>query len=158
MNRSSFRLSIVLPALAAAAFLVGSTSPATAASNTLENLTGAFKSVNTGHDPKHTPKITAPKKVKAGEWFDVTIEIGAEMRHPSLSNHAVRYIALYRDEVEISRTYLHPVYSSPKVTYTIALEESVTLKAMEEPNHTGPWVTEFEIEVEPAPEAEKDSE
>lgn len=151
MKRSS--LSVLLPAVAAFALVVGSTAPAAAAPNQLENLTGAFKGINTGHDPKHTPKITAPAKVKAGEWFDVTIEIGAEMRHPSYAEHAVRYIALYRDDVEISRTYLHPVYSSPKVTYTIALEESVTRRAMEEPNHTGPWVTDFKIEVEPAPAA-----
>jgi len=98
-------------------------------------------------DPKHTPKITAPDKVKAGEWFDVTIEIGHATRHPSLIEHHVRWIALYAGEAEIMRTYLHPVISTPKVTYTIRLEASTTLKAVEAPTHTAEWENVHEIEV-----------
>jgi len=98
-------------------------------------------------DPKHTPKISAPDKVKAGEWFDVTIEIGQGARHPSLIEHHVRWIALYAGDAEITRTYLHPVMSTPKVTYTIRLEKSTTLKAVEAPTHTAEWEAVHEIEV-----------
>ena len=111
-------------------------------------ITPAFDKNKTAHDPKHTPKITAPDTVKAGEWFDVTIAIGKDAVHPSMDTHFVRYIALYNKDVEISRTYLHPVFSQPKVTYTIRLKQSTTLRAMEEPNHTAGWISEHPIKVE----------
>ncbi|MEE8310638.1 MAG: desulfoferrodoxin family protein [Candidatus Binatia bacterium] len=111
-------------------------------------ITPAFDKNKTAHDPKHTPKITAPDKVKAGEWFDVTIAIGKDAVHPSMDTHFVRYIALYNNDVEISRTYLHPVFSQPKVTYTIRLKQSTTLRAMEEANHTAGWISEHPITVE----------
>ena len=59
--------------------------------------------------------------------------------HPSLSEHFVRYIALYINTAEISRVYLHPVYSFPKVTFTIALDEGGSLRALEEPTHSAAW-------------------
>ena len=74
-------------------------------------------------DAKHTPKIVAPDSVKRGEWFNVTVSVGVGSQHPSLQEHFVRYIALYKDSVEIARAYLHPVYSAPIVTFTIALDE-----------------------------------
>lgn len=111
-------------------------------------ITPAFDKNKTAHDPKHTPKITAPDKVKAGEWFDVTIAIGKDAVHPSMDTHFVRYIALYNGDVEISRTYLHPVFSQPKVTYTIRLKQSTTLRAMEEANHTAGWISEHPITVD----------
>ena len=98
-------------------------------------------------DPKHTPKITAPSSVKRGEWFDVTIEIGEGARHPSLVEHHVRWIGLYAGAVEIARTYLHPVISTPKVTYTIRLERDTTLVAEEAPTHTAEWQAEHAVKV-----------
>lgn len=142
-------------ALAAAVFA----SPSVVrAESQADYITPAFDHVQTGQDPKHTPKITAPAKVKAGEWFDVTIEIGAGKRHPSFAEHYVGWIALFKDDVEIARTYLHPVMSTPKVTWTIALRESATLRAMEAPNHNAPYVSEVEIEVEPLPVEEDEEE
>jgi superoxide reductase len=104
-----------------------------------EQFTPEFKELRKSYDPKHTPKITAPEKVKRGEWFDVTITVGDGGEHPSLSEHFVRYIALYINTAEIARVYLHPVYSMPKVTFTIALDEGGTLRAIEEPTHSAAW-------------------
>ena len=118
-----------------------------AADDPVPEITPAFRENKTAYDPKHTPKITAPAKVKAGEWFDVTVEVGKGARHPALVEHFVRYIAIYTGEVEIARAYLHPVFSSPKVTFTIRLEESTTLRAMEEANHTAGWISSQKIEV-----------
>jgi superoxide reductase len=111
-------------------------------------ITPDFDHNKTAHDPKHTPKITAPDKVKAGEWFDVTVEVGDEARHPSLIEHHVRWIAIYKDDVEIARAYLHPVMSTPKVTFTIRLEQSCKLRALEEPTHTAAWESSKDIKVE----------
>ncbi|HKY09550.1 MAG TPA: desulfoferrodoxin family protein [Candidatus Binatia bacterium] len=112
-----------------------------------EQFTPEFKELRTSFDAKHTPKITAPDSVKRGQWFDVTVTIGAGGEHPSLSEHSIRYIALYINSAEIARTYLHPVYSYPKVTFTIALDTGGSLRAIAEPNHSAGWEAAKKITV-----------
>ena len=114
-----------------------------------EQFTPEYKELRTSFDPKHTPKITAPDSVKRGQWFDVTVNIGAGGEHPSLSEHSIRYIALYINSAEIARVYLHPVYSFPKVTLTIALDEGGSLRAIAEPNHSAGWEAAKKITVAP---------
>jgi superoxide reductase len=114
-----------------------------------EQFTPEFKELRKSLDPKHTPKIVAPDSVKRGQWFDVTVSVGAEGEHPSLSEHHVRYIALYINTAEISRVYLHPVYSFPKITLTIALDEGGLLRAVEEPTHSAGWEASKKIAVVP---------
>ena len=114
-----------------------------------DQFTPEFKAVRSAADPKHTPKIVAPDTVKRGQWFDVTVSVGAGGDHPSLSEHYVRYIALYINSAEISRVYLHPVFSFPKVTFTIALDEGGVLKALEEPTHSAAWEASKPITVTP---------
>jgi superoxide reductase len=112
-----------------------------------EQFTPEFKELRRSFDPLHTPKITAPDSVKRGQWFDVIVSIGAGGDHPSLSEHSIRYIALYIDTAEIARVYLHPVYSFPKVTFTIALDEGGSLRAIAEPNHSAAWEASKKITV-----------
>ena len=112
-----------------------------------EQFTPEYKELRTSFDPKHTPKITAPDSVKRGQWFDVTVNIGAGGEHPSLSEHSIRYIALYINTAEIARVYLHPVYSFPKVTFTIALDSGGSLRAIAEPNHSAGWESAKKISV-----------
>jgi superoxide reductase len=114
-----------------------------------EQFTPEYKELRKSFDPKHTPKITAPDSVKRGQWFDVMVNIGAGGEHPSLSEHSIRYIALYINTAEIARVYLHPVYSFPKVTFTIALDEGGTLRAIAEPNHSAGWEAAKKITVAP---------
>ena len=108
-----------------------------------------FKELHRSYDPKHSPKITAPESVKRGQWFDVVVTVGAGGEHPSLSEHHVRYIALYKDTAEIARVYLHPVFSAPRVTFTIALDEGGTLRALAEPTHSAAWEASKRITVAP---------
>lgn len=114
-----------------------------------EQFTPEFRAVHTGADPKHTPRIVAPDSVKRGQWFDVSVTVGVGSLHPSLAEHFVRYIALYKDTVEIARIYLHPVYSAPKVTFTIALDEGGMLRAEAEPTHSSAWQATKKIAVQP---------
>ena len=114
-----------------------------------EQFTPEFKTPHTSYDAKHTPKIVAPDSVKRGQWFDVTVTIGAGGVHPSLAEHFVRYIALYKDAAEIARVYLHPVYSAPKVTFTIALDDGGRLRALSEPTHSAAWEASKTISVAP---------
>ena len=122
---------------------------AQAAGEQAEQFTPEFRQVHTGYDAKHSPKIEAPESVKRGEWFKVTVSVGAGALHPSLQEHFVRYIALYKDAVEISRVYLHPVYSAPSVTFTIALDEGGALRALAEPTHSAAWESSKKIVVLP---------
>lgn len=122
---------------------------AQAAEEQAEQFTPEFRNIHTTYDAKHTPKIVAPDSVRRGEWFNVTVSVGAGSAHPSLSEHFVRYIALYKDSVEIARTYLHPVYSAPIVTFTIALDEGGSLRAVEEPTHSATWEASKKIVVLP---------
>jgi superoxide reductase len=123
--------------------------PSYAAGEQAEQFTPEFQRIHTSYDEKHTPKIVAPDSVKRGEWFNVTISVGAGGQHPSLQEHFVRYVALYKDTVEIARAYLHPVYSLPTVTFTVALDEGGSLRAIAEPTHSSAWEASKKIEVRP---------
>jgi superoxide reductase len=127
--------------------LVGVTSTTRAGQE--EQFTPEFKELHKSYDAKHTPKLAAPESVKRGQWFEVTVSVGAGGEHPSLAEHHVRYIALYKDTAEITRVYLHPVFSAPRVVFTIALDESGTLRALAEPTHSAPWEASRRISVTP---------
>jgi superoxide reductase len=122
---------------------------ALAAGEQAEQFTPEYLQLHTTYDAKHSPKIVAPDSVKRGDWFTVTVSVGAGGQHPSLGEHAIRYIALYKDSVEIARAYLHPVYSAPAVTFTVALDEGGSLRALAEPNHSSAWEASKKIEVRP---------
>lgn len=132
---------VALAALTAAA-------PATPAGQE-EQFTPEFRALHTTYDAKHTPKLTAPDRVKRGQWFDVTVTVGSGGEHPSLAEHHVRYIALYKDTAEIARVYLHPVFSAPRVVFTIALDEGGTLRALAEPTHSAAWEASKRVTVGP---------
>src|SRR5688500_3568945 len=110
-----------------------------------EQFTPEFRALRSSFDPKHTPKLVAPDSVARGAWFDVTVTVD----HPSLSEHHVRYIALYKDTAEIARVYLHPVFSAHRVTFTVALDESGTLRALAEPTHSAAWEASKRVKVSP---------
>ena len=133
----------------AAAFAAMAACSLAASAGQDEQFTPEFREIHSSFDAKHTPKLSAPGSVKRGEWFDVTVSVGAGGEHPSLSEHHVRYIALYKDTAEIARVYLHPVFSAPRVTFTIALDESGTLRALAEPTHSAAWEASQKITVRP---------
>lgn len=120
-----------------------------AAAGQEEQFTPEFREVRSSFDAKHTPKLVAPDSVKRGQWFEVSVSVGAGGEHPSLSEHHIRYIALYKDSAEIARAYLHPVFSAPKVTFTIAIDEGGSLRALAEPTHSAAWEASKKITVVP---------
>ena len=114
-----------------------------------EQFTPEFRQPRSTFDERHTPRIEAPDAVKRGEWFDVTVTVGAGAVHPSLAEHFVRYIALYKDTAEIARVYLHPVFSQPRVRFTVALDDGGMLRAVAEPTHSAAWESARKIRVDP---------
>ena len=150
MNKFILLAVAVVAAIAAsAAAQAQPASQPAAAADQAEQFTPEFLQPHATYDPKHSPKIDAPDSVKRGEWFKVTVTVGAGSLHPSLQEHFVRYIALYKDNVEIARAYLHPVYSAPSVTFTVALDEGGALRALAEPTHSAVWEASKKIVVRP---------
>jgi superoxide reductase len=139
------RLTLGRPATLAALLAV----PLLSAAGQEEQFTPEFHAVRSSFDEKHTPRLVAPSSVKRGQWFEVSVSVGAGSEHPTLSEHHIRYIALYIDGAEISRAYLHPVFSAPKVTFTIALDRGGTLRALAEPTHSAAWEASRKISVSP---------
>jgi len=82
--------------VAGAAALSGAARAQGADPGQAEQFTPEFQRVHTTADPKHSPKIEAPDSVRRGQWFQVTVTVGAGSMHPSLQEHFVRYIALYK--------------------------------------------------------------
>ena len=107
---------------------------------------GPFRTLNFAKNPAnlkgpelvHVPQIEAPDQVGRGEPFMVTVTVGTNP-HPSTPQHNIHWIELYAGDVLIARTDLTPVLSRPTVTYTVTLEESVTLRARSMPNHSAAW-------------------
>jgi len=130
-----------------AAVLLAAGTARVGAQGQAEQFTPEYRELRRSYDEKHTPKIEAPDTVKRGQWFEVTVTVGAGSIHPSLGEHFVRYIALYKDSAEIARMYLHPVLSYPKVVFTIALDEGGNLRAVAEPTHSAAWESSKKIVV-----------
>lgn len=107
---------------------------------------GPFDALQRDVNATHTPIITAPETVKAGEAFDVTIAVGATA-HPSLADHFVRNIALYAGDVELARVELTPTLTTPRVTLTVTLHQTAVLRALATPNHSAAWVAEKPVTV-----------
>ena len=140
-----YRKTSALVAVAALALIPGTAR--VDAQSQAEQFTPEFRELRRTYDEKHTPKIEAPEQVKRGQWFEVTVTVGAGSIHPSLSEHFVRYIALYKDSAEVARVYLHPVFSYPKAVFTIALDEGGMLRAIAEPTHSAGWESSKKITV-----------
>ena len=119
--------------VAAAVLILAPGAARVGAQGQAEQFTPEYRELRRSYDEKHTPKIEAPDSVKRGQWFEVTVTVGAGSAHPSLAEHFVRYSA------EIARVYLHPVFSYPKAVFTIALDEGGTLRAIAEPTHSAAW-------------------
>ena len=102
---------------------------------------------------KHVPFIDAPAQVKAGESFQVTVEVGKIVPHPNVVEHYIKWIQLYALEegseyvVNLGTFEFSPVRTHPKVTVTLSLSKSATLYALEYCNIHGVWDNAVEIKV-----------
>src|SRR3989442_5922868 len=88
-----------------------------------EQFTPEFKEAHTSYDAKHTPRLSAPDSVKRGQWFDVTVSVGAGGAQPSLSHHHIPYIALYKATGQVPRQSLHPLFYPARVHFPIAAHQ-----------------------------------
>jgi len=99
-------------------------------------------------EKKHTPVITAPRSVKQGQCFEVTIEVGKYLAHPNEPGHFIEFIELYVDDTYIARMDFTAKTTCPTMKVCVSLDHAHgTLRAYERCNLHGVWGAEAPIEV-----------
>lgn len=114
-----------------------------------------FKQINYPKNPadmsdlekKHWPRIECPDTVEAGKPFDVTVNIGAGIDHPSELAHFIEWVELSRGNCSTTRAYLQPKYSYPRVTFRMAIDKDTTLIARESCNLHGIWENKKDVKI-----------
>jgi superoxide reductase len=102
-------------------------------------------------EKKHVPIISAPDTVKAGECFDVTVEVGKLLDHPNQRAHFIEFIELYAGHVYLARMDFTAVTTCPVMKVCVQLEADCgQLRAFERCNIHGVWESDKPITVEPA--------
>ncbi len=124
---------------------------------TAETTPNLFEQINYPKDPnnmtdlekKHWPRIECPDTVEANKPFDVTINVGVGIDHPSEQAHFIECVSLGRTDgnLKIGSAMLIPVASQPRVTFRVKLDKSTTLVARECCNLHGTWENKKKITV-----------
>lgn len=102
-------------------------------------------------EKKHTPVIEAPDAVKAGESFEVEVEVGKLLAHPNEAGHHFQWIELWHGDTFLVRLDLTPVFSDPKLVTWITLthpHDDLSLRALARCNLHGVWEGTKSIRVE----------
>lgn len=90
-------------------------------------------------DNKHTPYIVLPEKIEKQKPFQVKIKVGKTIEHPMEAGHFIQWIELYAGENFVARADLSPLITKAEVSFTVVLENSTVLKAVERCNLHGDW-------------------
>jgi superoxide reductase len=99
-------------------------------------------------EKKHLPVICAPKSVKKGECFEVTVEVGKLLQHPNEPGHFIQFIELYADDTYLARMDFTAKTTCPVMKTCISLDHSYgKLRAYERCNLHGTWENELDIKV-----------
>jgi len=99
-------------------------------------------------EKKHLPIITAPDRVTAGEWFDVTVEVGKLLPHPNEQGHFIRFIDLYAGDRYLARLSLAAGTTWPVLKARVRLSKNLgPLRALDVCNLHGAWEGAKTIEV-----------
>jgi superoxide reductase len=122
-----------------------------------ETTPNLFEQINYPKDPnnmtdlekKHWPRIECPDTVEANKPFDVTVNIGVGIDHPSELAHFIEWVSLGRTDgnIEMSRGVFQPKFSMPRVTFKVALDKSTVLVARESCNLHGIWENKKQVTV-----------
>jgi superoxide reductase len=114
---------------------------------------------------KHVPAIVAPDSVKAGEYFNVEVNVGKEVAHPNTTEHHIRWIILYFQPEGVKAPFqvgryefdAHgesakganqgPVYTNSCVITSMKTDKPGTLLAASYCNIHGLWESSKEIKV-----------
>lgn len=100
-------------------------------------------------EKKHWPRIECPDAVEANKPFDVSVNVGVGIDHPSELAHFIEWISLGRTDgnLEICREVLQPKFSMPRVTFRVTLDKTTNLVARESCNLHGIWENKKQVTV-----------
>lgn len=99
-------------------------------------------------EKKHLPVITAPKKVKKGEHFEATVEVGKLLAHPNEPGHFIEFIELYAGDTYLARMDFTAKTTCPVMKTCVSLDHSHgKLRAFTRCNLHGTWENDVDIEV-----------
>ncbi|MFW5893903.1 MAG: desulfoferrodoxin family protein [Verrucomicrobiota bacterium] len=99
-------------------------------------------------EKKHVPVITAPATVKKGECFEVTVEVGKHMKHPSEPGHFISFVELYADHTYLGRQHFVHTSICPVAKFCVQLQHiHKELRAFEWCNLHGTWEGVAELAV-----------
>lgn len=91
-------------------------------------------------EKKHVPVITAPSAVSKGECFEVIVEVGKHMDHPSEPGHFINFVDLYADHTYLGRQHFVHTAVCPVAKFQIKLDHvHKQLRAFEWCNLHGTW-------------------
>jgi superoxide reductase len=108
------------------------------------------ESAETANDleKKHLPIISAPESVKSGECFEVTVEIGKLLEHPSEPGHFIQFVELYAGDTYLARMDFTAKTTCPIMKTCASLDHGHgKLRAFARCNLHGTWENEADIEV-----------
>ena len=92
---------------------------------------------------KHVPLIEAPQKVKAGEWFNLTVRVGFLMEHPSNPGHWITAIRLFVDSKEVCKMRFNTGgISAPAASFRIRIYKESRIEAVGKCNLHGMWAAD----------------
>jgi len=120
--------------------------------------TSLFCQVNHPKDPanltdlekKHLPVISVPDRLKAGETFEVTVEVGKLLAHPNEPAHFIEWIDLYANYVFLARLSLSAATTQPTLKVPVTLPHGIkqlTLRAFQRCNLHGVWEGTREVTI-----------
>ncbi|KKM20828.1 hypothetical protein LCGC14_1641590 [marine sediment metagenome] len=110
---------------------------------------GLFIGVNEALDPsnlsdlekKHIPRITAPDVVRLGQRFELEVEVGKAIPHPSEHRHFIQCVDIYADDTFLASVGFGAVTTPPVAKLCIVLHHRAKeLRAYERCNLHGTWV------------------
>lgn len=116
-----------------------------------------FAQINTASDmenlsdleKKHLPVIDAPETVKAGECFEVVVNVGKLLTHPSDPDHFIEFVELYAGHVYLARMHFTAQTTCPVMKTCVSLPKDLgPLRAFERCNIHGVWEYDKPIRVE----------
>jgi len=115
-----------------------------------------FAGINKPADPsnltdlekKHLPVIAAPDRVKPGECFEVTVEVGKLLTHPNENAHFIEFVELYAGHVYLARMDFTARTTCPVMKVCLSLPKDLgPLRAFGRCNLHGVWSAEKAISV-----------
>lgn len=99
-------------------------------------------------EKKHLPIISAPQRVRKGQVFEVTVEVGKLLKHPNEPGHFIEFIELYAGDSYLARMDFTAKNTQPIMKTSVSLDHAQgKLRAFERCNLHGTWENDAEIEV-----------